>query len=85
MPKEIFPSSYVCDCGYESDHFENTIRDLKRLSLTQRRCLGADDGAHRIVFDGGEMAAMWCPKVGKEIPARNASQCTARPRRVPKR
>ncbi len=27
MPKEIFPSSYVCDCGHESHFFENTVKD----------------------------------------------------------
>jgi hypothetical protein len=49
MPNEISPSSCVCDCGYESDHFENTIRNLKRLSLRTRQCLGADDGLlHRL-------------------------------------
>ena len=67
MPREIFPSSYMCDCGFQSDHFENTIKDLKRLSLTRRQCLIADDGSHEIIFKGGKVTAMWCPKVGKEI------------------
>jgi len=69
MPKEIFPSSYVCDCGFQSDHFENTIRDLKRLSLIRRQVLEADDGKHRIIFEGGNMVAMWCPETGKEMAA----------------
>jgi hypothetical protein len=85
MPKEIYPSSYVCDCGYESDHFEDTIRDLKRLSLKMRQCLRADDGAHRIIFDGGKMTAMWCPKVGKEIPVANVRQSRAPSPRIRKR
>jgi hypothetical protein len=25
MPKEIFPSSFECDCGHQSDFFENTV------------------------------------------------------------
>ena len=27
MPKEIYPSSYLCDCGHQSDFFENTIKE----------------------------------------------------------
>ncbi len=64
MPKEIFPSSYVCDCGYVSHHFENTIKEMKRLSLKRMQRLGSDDGAHVIIFDGGEMTAMSCPQLG---------------------
>jgi hypothetical protein len=84
MPREIYPSSYVCDCGYQSDHFENTIIELKRLSRRRQERLGSDDGAHTVVFDGGEMTAMWCPKVGKGIPANKLSHCIANPRRVGK-
>jgi hypothetical protein len=32
MPKEIFPSSYECDCGHQSHFFENTIREAKAMS-----------------------------------------------------
>jgi hypothetical protein len=32
MPKEIFPSSYECDCGHQSHFFENTIKEAKALS-----------------------------------------------------
>ncbi|TFG42942.1 MAG: hypothetical protein E4H48_03425 [Syntrophobacterales bacterium] len=84
MPTEIFPSSYRCDCGYQSDHFENTIRELKRLSMRRPQRLGADDGEHSVVFRGGEMTAMRCPKVGKDIPA-NKPPRIAHPRRVRKR
>ena len=85
MPKEIFPSSYRCDCGYQSDHFENTIRELKQMSIRSQQRLGSDDGEHVVVFSGGEMTAMWCPKVGKDIPANKPSQRIAQPRRVRKR
>ncbi len=85
MPKEIYPSSYVCDCGAESDHFENTIRDLKQLSLKRRQVLVADDGKHRIIFDGGELIAMWCPKTGKEMAVDNRLRSAASPRRARRR
>jgi hypothetical protein len=32
MPKEIYPSSYECDCGHQSHFFENTIREIKAMS-----------------------------------------------------
>ena len=67
MPREIYPSSYVCDCGEESDHFENTIRELKQMSRKKRQRLVADDGEHEIIFQDGEFVAMWCPKEQKEI------------------
>jgi hypothetical protein len=85
MPREIYPSSYLCDCGYQSDHFENTITELKRLSMRRPQRLGADDGAHTIVFNDGKMVAMWCPKVKKEITTSKEVQRTPRLRRVRKR
>ena len=36
MPKEIFPSSYLCDCGHQSDFFENTIREAKAMSQKKK-------------------------------------------------
>jgi hypothetical protein len=62
MPKEIFPSSYVCDCGHQSDFFENTIREIKAMSLKKKVRLG--DSApqeHIIVFYQGEMIDIICP------------------------
>ena len=87
MPKEIFPSSYRCDCGYQSDFCENTITEMKRVSIRRPQRLGSDDGEHIVVFNGGEgeMTAMWCPKFGKDIPANKPSQRIAHPRRVRKR
>jgi hypothetical protein len=57
---EVFPSSFVCDCGYEADFFENTIREMKRMSLKKRGRLA--EGDHVIVFDKGEAVEMICPK-----------------------
>ena len=31
VPKEIFPSSYECDCGYVAHFFENTVKEVKKL------------------------------------------------------
>jgi hypothetical protein len=39
MPKEIFPSSYKCDCGHRSEFSENTIRG-KAMSRKKKVCLG---------------------------------------------
>ena len=63
MAKEIYPSSYECDCGQESHFFENTIREMKRMSMkkTVRLCGDAD---HSIVFKGGRATEILCPVKG---------------------
>jgi hypothetical protein len=61
MAKEICPSSYVCDCGYQCDFFENTVREMKQLSARRPQRLGADDGRHVVVFDQGRMVDLICP------------------------
>ena len=40
MPKEIFPSSYECDCGHQSHFSENTIRGIKAMSRRKKVRLG---------------------------------------------
>ena len=64
MPREIFPSSYECDCGHQSDFFENTINEMKKMSHKKRVKLGdsAEDNEHFIVFYKGEMVDIICPK-----------------------
>jgi hypothetical protein len=62
MPKEIYPSSYLCDCGHQSDFFENTIREIKAMSLKKKVYLGdAAPQEHTIVFYKGEMIDIICP------------------------
>src|SRR5262249_47175058 len=63
MPKEIFPSSFECDCGHQSDFFENTIREAKAMSQKKKVYL-ADSAPeeHTIVFYRGKMVAIQCPK-----------------------
>jgi len=36
MPKEIFPSSFECDCGHQSAFSERTVRDLKAMSQKKK-------------------------------------------------
>ena len=78
MPREIYPSSYVCDCGQESHHFEDTIRELKAESHRRRQTLVADDGEHKIIFRDGKMVAMYCPVAGKQLPAGKRGRGDAR-------
>src|SRR5260370_18980644 len=63
MPKEIFPSSFECDCGHQSDFFENTVREMKAMSQKKKVYL-ADSAPeeHTIVFYRGKMVAIQCPK-----------------------
>ena len=63
MPREIFPSSYQCDCGHQSDFFENTIREVKAESFKKRIYLSdSEREEHTIVFYRGEMVEILCPK-----------------------
>jgi hypothetical protein len=63
MPKEIFPSSFECDCGHQSDFFEHTIREAKAMSQKKKVYL-ADSAPeeHTIVFYRGKMVAIQCPQ-----------------------
>jgi hypothetical protein len=67
MPKEIEPSSYQCDCGYVAHFFENTVNEIKERSRTGRQWLSDGTGTekHIVVFEGGRMTTMLCPKEGR--------------------
>lgn len=60
MAREIYPSSYECDCGHESEFSEGTIREMKRMSRRKRVRLGDYDN-HTIVFYEGEVLQIICP------------------------
>jgi hypothetical protein len=63
MPKEIFPSSYECDCGHQSHFFENTIREIKALSRRKvARLADSDTDKHVTVFHKEKMVDIICPK-----------------------
>jgi len=68
MPKEMFLSSYRCDCGHRIDFSENTVGEVKQKSKRKRQWLieTCDDPAaeHVVVFDGGEMVDVLCPDDG---------------------
>lgn len=71
MPREIFPSSYACDCGVQCDFSENSVRQMKEMSRRKKQTLAADDNKHRIVFEFGEWVAIWCPVAGNELSAKS--------------
>lgn len=67
MPKELFPSSYECDCGHMSHFFENTIREMKAKSYRKEiRLLDSEQEEHTIVFYKGEFKDIICPKQSTE-------------------
>ncbi len=82
MPKEIYPSSYIRDCGMESHHSENTIQELKEKSRRKPQILIGDDGEHEIKFERGEMVAMYCPEEQREIPAPNRGKSAHDPQQA---
>ena len=59
MAIELYPSSFRCDCGHESDFFENTVRDMEKESKKKRVTLGdGEDNEHTIVFFKGEAVVL---------------------------
>jgi hypothetical protein len=62
MPREIYPSSYVCDCGYLCDFSENTVNEIRVAGMKRKQRLIAEDGLHEVIFDGGGMIAVYCPR-----------------------
>jgi hypothetical protein len=66
MPRELFPSSYECDCGHQSHFFERTIREIKAMSMKRKQFLSdSEPQQHTIVFSGGKMMDIICPNRGK--------------------
>ena len=63
MPKELFPSSYLCDCGHQSDFSESTVDEMKAMSWKKKVYL-ADSASdeHTIMFYRGKMVDILCPK-----------------------
>src|SRR5215510_1495854 len=84
MPKELFPSSYLCDCGHQSDFFENTIKEAKAMS--QRKKVYLADSApeeHTIVFYRGKMVGIQCPQQAQSRETRkSAPKSTSRTKRA---
>lgn len=60
---EIYPSSYECECGHLSHFFENTINEMKRMSLKKKVSLvDSEREEHTIVFQKGKAIEMLCPR-----------------------
>ena len=80
MPKEIFPSSFECDCGHQSDFFENTVREMKAMSQKKKVYL-ADSAPeeHTIVFHRGKLVEIQCPKQSRSPDTKHSSP-KSRPR-----
>lgn len=65
MAREIFPSSYECDCGHESHFSERTVREMKADSYRgPERIADSERDEHMIVFHHGRMVEIICPKLG---------------------
>ena len=67
MPKEIFPCSYLCDCGRQVNFFENTVWEMERISRRKRTSIGEGGDRHRVIFDKGRAVGMYCPKSDAEL------------------
>ncbi len=69
MPKELFFSSYLCDCGHQIDFCENTVREIKQRSRRKRQWLieSCKDPTqeHVVVFDAGKMVDILCSHDGR--------------------
>lgn len=68
MAKEIDVASYECDCGHQLHFFENTIREMKKISYRKRQGIGEGDDRHSAIFHKGEFVGVFCPKTGREMP-----------------
>jgi hypothetical protein len=69
MAREVFPSSYECDCGHRSQFFENTVKEMKKLSMKKQQVLADSEVAeHKIVFYRGQAVKIICPKSSAKHP-----------------
>jgi hypothetical protein len=59
----LCPSSFRCDCGHECHFFENTVREMCKISKNKAQFL-VEDG-HCIEFAAGKAAAVHCPTLGR--------------------
>lgn len=66
MAKQLFPSSFECNCGHESDFFEGTVREMKKMSKRKKiRLSDGENNKHTIVFYKGNAVEIICPQLGK--------------------
>ena len=66
MAAFLFPSSYRCDCGHQVDFFENTVREMQKMSSKRSKPQIIGDGSdHGVEFLRGNAVAVICPKKGR--------------------
>lgn len=85
MSKEIDISSYECDCGHQLHFFENTIREMKRISYRRREGIGEGGDRHSAIFYKGQFVAMFCPIAGRELPLTPPTNLTEPPLSEPEK
>src|SRR4030095_1885668 len=87
MPKEIFPSSFECDCGHQSDFFENTVREMKAMSQKKKVYLAdAAPEEHNMVVYRGKLIEIQCPKQAQSPDTKpSAPKSKPRTKRAPTR
>ncbi len=62
----LIPSSYRCDCGHEVHFFENTVREMQKMTSKRSKPATIDDGSdHGVEFYRGNAVAVICPKKGR--------------------
>ena len=64
MARQLFPSSFACDCGHQSHFFENTVREMEAYTERRRKpghLLDSESEEHAIVFENGRATAVTGP------------------------
>jgi hypothetical protein len=62
----LFPSSFRCACGHECHFGENTVREMREISVKRRRPQTIGDGSrHGVEFSAGVAVAVLCPERGR--------------------
>ena len=66
MAKQIFPSSFKCDCGHEAHFSENTVREMEKMSNKKKtRLSDSEKNRHTIIFYKEHAVEIICPQLGK--------------------
>lgn len=53
MAKEVDFGVLRCNCGYEGNFFERTIREMKKISRNSKQTLS--DDSHAFIFERGKL------------------------------
>jgi hypothetical protein len=66
MALHLFPSSYRCDCGHQSDFCVNTIKEISQMSRKRKQHLAdSTNEEHTIEFSDGKAVVVLCPRLGR--------------------